>query len=118
MLQREKVPAFQASSPNKLSGRPFGTGPFFVVSDPPPCTSRCRSLSVIGKRRRDTRETDSMADEEKQPSRLQVATMRPEDSGRGLARLPRRMMDQLALGEGDVIEIAGKRATPARAVGP
>ena len=29
-----------------------------------------------------------MADEEKQPTRLQVASMRPEDSGRGLARLP------------------------------
>src|SRR5687767_15774233 len=59
-----------------------------------------------------------MADEEKQPTRLQVATMRPEDSGRGLARLPRRLMAQLQLAEGDVIEITGKRATPARAVGP
>jgi transitional endoplasmic reticulum ATPase len=59
-----------------------------------------------------------MADEEKQPARLQVATMRPEDSGRGLARLPKRLMAQLGLTEGDVIEIGGKRATPARAVGP
>ncbi|MDB5693483.1 MAG: family ATPase [Alphaproteobacteria bacterium] len=59
-----------------------------------------------------------MADEERQPTRLQVATMRPEDSGRGLARLPRRVMEQLALAEGDVVEIAGKRVTPARAVGP
>jgi transitional endoplasmic reticulum ATPase len=59
-----------------------------------------------------------MADEEKQPTRLQVATMRPEDSGRGLARLPRRLMGQLELAEGDVIELAGKRSTPARAVGP
>src|SRR5438270_3393965 len=59
----------------------------------------------------------SMADEERQPPRLQVATMRPEDSGRGLARLRRRLMEQLALAEGDVIEIVGKRATPARAVG-
>ncbi|HEY1605352.1 MAG TPA: CDC48 family AAA ATPase [Allosphingosinicella sp.] len=59
-----------------------------------------------------------MADEERQPPRLQVATMRPEDSGRGLARLPRRLMEQLALAEGDVIEITGKRATPARAVAP
>jgi transitional endoplasmic reticulum ATPase len=59
-----------------------------------------------------------MADEERQPTRLQVATMRPEDSGRGLARLPRRLMAELALGEGDVVEIAGKRATPARAVAP
>jgi transitional endoplasmic reticulum ATPase len=59
-----------------------------------------------------------MADEERQPTRLQVATMRPEDSGRGLARLPRRLMAQLQLAEGDVIEVTGKRATPARAVGP
>jgi len=59
-----------------------------------------------------------MADEEKQPARLQVATMRPEDSGRGLARLPRRLMALLELAEGDVVEIGGKRSTPARAVGP
>jgi transitional endoplasmic reticulum ATPase len=59
-----------------------------------------------------------MADEEKQPTRLQVATMRPEDSGRGLARLPRRLMTELGLAEGDVIEVTGKRGTPARAVGP
>ena len=59
-----------------------------------------------------------MADEERQPTRLQVATMRPEDSGRGLARLPRRLMTELGLAEGDVVEISGKRATPARAVAP
>ncbi|HEX8571842.1 MAG TPA: AAA family ATPase, partial [Allosphingosinicella sp.] len=59
-----------------------------------------------------------MADDERQPTRLQVATMKPEDSGRGLARLPRRLMAQLALAEGDVIEVTGKRSTPARAVGP
>ena len=59
-----------------------------------------------------------MADDERQPTRLQVATMRPEDSGRGLARLPRRLMAELALAEGDVIEVTGKRSTPARAVGP
>src|SRR3954463_13493591 len=59
-----------------------------------------------------------MADEERQPTRLQVATMRPEDSGRGLARLPRRLMAQLSLAEGDVIELTGKRSPPARAVGP
>jgi transitional endoplasmic reticulum ATPase len=59
-----------------------------------------------------------MADEEKKKPRLQVATMRPEDSGRALARLPRRLIAELGLAEGDVIEIVGKRATPARAVGP
>ncbi len=59
-----------------------------------------------------------MADDERKPRRLQVATMRPEDSGRGLARLPRTAMTELGLAEGDVIELIGKRATPARAVGP
>src|SRR5438128_2267045 len=59
-----------------------------------------------------------MADEERKARRLQVAAMRPEDSGRGIARLPRAMMAELGLAEGDVIELSGKRTTPARAVGP
>ncbi|MBY8824699.1 CDC48 family AAA ATPase [Sphingomonas colocasiae] len=50
--------------------------------------------------------------------RIQVANARPEDSGRGLARLSRAAMQALGLAEGDVIEIVGKRVTPARAVGP
>jgi transitional endoplasmic reticulum ATPase len=59
-----------------------------------------------------------MADEEGQPARLQVANARPEDSCRGLAHLPRALMARLGLAEGDVIEIVGKRATPALAVLP
>lgn len=59
-----------------------------------------------------------MADEERKTIRLQVATMRPEDSGRGIARLPRATMTELGIAEGDVIELVGKRAAPARAVGP
>ena len=59
-----------------------------------------------------------MADSETSPRKLQVANARPEDSGRGLAHLPRSMMAALALAEGDVIEIVGKRTTPARAVLP
>ncbi|MGS1015857.1 CDC48 family AAA ATPase [Allosphingosinicella humi] len=59
-----------------------------------------------------------MADEEPSANRLQVANMRPDDSGRGLARLPRAMMNALGLSEGDVIELEGKRSTPARAVYP
>jgi len=59
-----------------------------------------------------------MADTETSPRRLQVANARPEDSGRGLAHLPRSMMASLKLAEGDVIEIVGKRTTPARAVLP
>jgi transitional endoplasmic reticulum ATPase len=59
-----------------------------------------------------------MADEEKGPTRLQVATMRPEDSGRGVARIPRAMMSALALKDGDVVELSGKRSTAARVLGP
>ncbi|WP_375401800.1 CDC48 family AAA ATPase [uncultured Sphingomonas sp.] len=57
-----------------------------------------------------------MADSE--PRRIQVANARPEDSGRGLAHLPRALMAALQLAEGDTIEIVGKKTTPARAVYP
>ena len=57
-----------------------------------------------------------MADSEVR--KLQVANARPEDSGRGLARLSRATMNALGLAEGDVVEIVGKRSTPARAVLP
>ena len=50
--------------------------------------------------------------------RIQVANSRPEDSGRGLAHVPRALMAALGIAEGDVIEILGKQSTPARAVGP
>ncbi len=59
-----------------------------------------------------------MADEETQGRRLQVANARPDDSGRGLARLSRASMQALGLTEGDVVEISGKRTTAARAVLP
>jgi len=50
--------------------------------------------------------------------KLQVANARPEDSGRGLARLSREYMATHGLQQGDVIEIVGKRTTTARAVDP
>ncbi|MCM8732250.1 CDC48 family AAA ATPase [Hephaestia sp. GCM10023244] len=59
-----------------------------------------------------------MADSEPTVHKLQVANARPEDSGRGIAHLPRALMAKLALAEGGVIEIVGKRSTPARAVYP
>ena len=59
-----------------------------------------------------------MADAEAPIQKLQVANARPEDSGRGLAHLPRAMLAALGIGEGDVIEIIGKSSTPARAVAP
>ncbi|MDB5718571.1 MAG: ATPase, partial [Sphingomonas bacterium] len=59
-----------------------------------------------------------MAEDDKNPRRLQVANAKPDDSGRGLARLSHATMNALGLKEGDVVEIAGKRATPARAMLP
>lgn len=59
-----------------------------------------------------------MADGEAQTQKLQVANARPEDSGRGIAHLPRMVMSGLGLTDGDVIEIVGKKTTAARAVGP
>src|SRR3546814_4739199 len=59
-----------------------------------------------------------MADSTPPVHKLQVANARPEDSGRGIAHLPRALMAQLALAEGGVIEIVGQRSTPARAVYP
>ena len=50
--------------------------------------------------------------------RLQVANLPPADSGRGLARIPHRTMEALGLNDGDVVEIVGKRITPARALRP
>lgn len=59
-----------------------------------------------------------MADSETRSHRLQVANARPEDSGRGIAHLPRAVMAELGVADGDVVEIIGKKVTPARATGP
>jgi transitional endoplasmic reticulum ATPase len=59
-----------------------------------------------------------MADSEIPIKKLQVANARPEESGHGLARLPRDYFGALGIIEGDIIEIIGKRSTPARAILP
>ncbi|WP_433909415.1 CDC48 family AAA ATPase [Sphingomonas yabuuchiae] len=59
-----------------------------------------------------------MADSDAPTRKIQVANSRPEDSGRGLAHMPRSLMAALGITEGDVVEIVGKQATPARAVAP
>ncbi|MFM5929445.1 MAG: AAA family ATPase, partial [Novosphingobium sp.] len=46
--------------------------------------------------------------------KLQVAAARQEESGHGIARLPKSSLASLGVTEGDVIEIVGKRSTPAR----
>ena len=50
--------------------------------------------------------------------RVQVANLPPGDSGRGIARLPAKLLEDLGLNEGDTIEIVGKRSTAARAIRP
>ncbi|MEQ8410674.1 MAG: CDC48 family AAA ATPase [Erythrobacter sp.] len=44
-------------------------------------------------------------------ARLQVAPARQEESGQGIARMPRSAFQALGITEGDVVEIAGKRST-------
>ncbi|WP_284123679.1 CDC48 family AAA ATPase [Parerythrobacter aestuarii] len=48
--------------------------------------------------------------------RLQVAAARQEESGQGIARMPRSAFQALGITEGDVVEIEGKRATVAVAM--
>ncbi|MBO9498669.1 MAG: CDC48 family AAA ATPase [Novosphingobium sp.] len=53
---------------------------------------------------------------EKDTVKLQVASARQEESGHGIARMPKSAFAKLGITEGDVIEIAGKRTTAAIAV--
>ena len=48
--------------------------------------------------------------------RLQVAAARQDESGQGIARMPRSAFQTLGITEGDVVEITGKRATAAIAM--
>ena len=48
--------------------------------------------------------------------RLQVAAARQEESGRGIARMPRSAFQALGITEGDAVEIQGKRMTAALAI--
>ncbi|WP_296679157.1 CDC48 family AAA ATPase [Novosphingobium sp.] len=48
--------------------------------------------------------------------KLQVAAARQEESGQGIARMPKKALAQLGVTEGDVVEIVGKRNTAARVV--
>ena len=59
-------------------------------------------------------ETDTL--ERPATRRVQVANLPPADSGRGVARLPLKLMQALGIDEGDVIEIVGKRSTAAVAL--
>ncbi|MQA88864.1 MAG: CDC48 family AAA ATPase [Gemmatimonas sp.] len=59
-----------------------------------------------------------MAETEDAGIRLQVAGTKPEDVGKGVARLGRGALDRLGISEGDVVEITGKRSTAAIALSP
>jgi transitional endoplasmic reticulum ATPase len=59
-----------------------------------------------------------MAETEEGVVRLQVAGTKPEDAGKGVARISRKAFDALGLKEGDVVSIEGKRATAAMALHP
>jgi transitional endoplasmic reticulum ATPase len=48
--------------------------------------------------------------------RLQVAPARQEESGAGIARMPRSAFQTLGITEGDVVEVRGKRTTAAIAM--
>jgi transitional endoplasmic reticulum ATPase len=50
--------------------------------------------------------------------KVQVANLPAAEGGRGMARLPVKLMQELGVAEGDVVEIVGKRATAARAIRP
>ena len=53
---------------------------------------------------------------EEKSVRLQVAAARQEESGQGIARIPRSAFQTLGITEGDVVEIEGKRSTAAVAM--
>src|SRR3546814_11819348 len=76
--------------------------------------SHCRNQSPISHACTIAREGTHMADSEPPVHKLQVANARPEDSGRGIAHLPRALMAQLPPAEGGVIGLVGKRAHPRR----
>ncbi|MCV0382912.1 MAG: CDC48 family AAA ATPase [Erythrobacter sp.] len=59
---------------------------------------------------------DADAAIEKNTVRLQVAAARQDESGQGIARLPRSAFQKLGVTEGDVVEIIGKRSTVAIAM--
>ena len=59
-----------------------------------------------------------MADSQPSTIRLQVAGAKPQDVGRGTARLPSDALRSLGLREGDVVEVIGKRSTGVIALPP
>ncbi|HBM71674.1 MAG TPA: AAA family ATPase, partial [Erythrobacter sp.] len=61
-------------------------------------------------------DADAATTEDTTKVRLQVAAARQEESGQGIARMPRSAFQALGITEGDVVEITGKRTTAAVAM--
>ena len=61
-------------------------------------------------------DADAATATEEKTVRLEVAAARQEESGQGIARMPRSAFQALGITEGDVVEITGKRATAAVAM--
>ncbi len=59
-----------------------------------------------------------MTDNGAKATRLPVAGTKPEDVGKGVARLGSSALEKLGLVEGDIVEITGKRTTAATALSP
>ena len=59
---------------------------------------------------------ETQTQEDNKTVRLAVAAARQEESGQGIARMPRSAFQALGITEGDVVEISGKRATVAIAM--
>ncbi|MFM7348965.1 MAG: AAA family ATPase, partial [Erythrobacter sp.] len=59
---------------------------------------------------------DAATDIPTRTARLQVAPARQEESGAGIARIPRSAFQKLGITEGDVVEVRGKRTTVAIAM--
>ena len=59
---------------------------------------------------------DAAASVQDRTIKLQVAALRQEESGQGIARLSRNALASLGATEGDTLEITGKNVTAARAV--
>src|SRR6056297_546049 len=57
-----------------------------------------------------------MDDTRREAVKLQAAGARPDDVGRGVARVPREVLRRLSLSAGDVIELIGERHTAAIAL--
>ena len=61
-------------------------------------------------------DADAATAVEERTIRLQVAAARQEESGQGIARMPRSAFQALGITEGDIVEITGKRPTVAIAM--